>query len=177
MCTIGLQIPSLEFYNSYIMMWSNQVPGNCKTQAYQFWSTEVRLRVPWTETETSMSYTYETLKSYRRCSFDFFRRILIKQVSERFWQCYYDDVLGGIYHVIKICFSRNSRGVFLRRQENLHQTKSYKRLQKWWDTPTEKRPFLRQIAPCHRSVKYNTDLPPPSHSKLFLQVLNMVLYC
>ena len=29
----------------------------------------------------------------------------------------------------------------------------------------------------HRSVRYNTDLPPPSHSKLFLQVLGMVLYC
>ena len=28
-----------------------------------------------------------------------------------------------------------------------------------------------------RFVKYNTDLPPPSHSKLFLQVLSMVLYC
>ena len=34
----------------------------------------------------------------------------------------------------------------------------------------EKRPFLLQIALGHRSVKYNTDLPPPSHSKLFLQV-------
>ena len=55
--------------------------------------------------------------------------------------------------------------------------KSYNQLQKWWDTPTEKPPFLLQIAPGHRSVKNNTDLPPPSHSKLFLQVLSMVLYC
>ena len=54
---------------------------------------------------------------------------------------------------------------------------SYNQLQKWWDTPTEKRLFLLQIAPGHRSLKYNTDLPPPSHSKLFLQVLSMVLYC
>ena len=35
----------------------------------------------------------------------------------------------------------------------------------------KKRPFLLQIAPGHRSVRYNTDLPPPSHSKLFLQLL------
>ena len=54
---------------------------------------------------------------------------------------------------------------------------SYNQLQKCWDTPTENRPFLLQIAPGHRSVRYNTDLPPPSHSKLFLQVLSMVLYC
>ena len=50
-------------------------------------------------------------------------------------------------------------------------------LQKWWDTLTEKRPFSLLIAPGHRSVKYNTDLSPPSHSKLFLQVLSLVLYC
>ena len=55
--------------------------------------------------------------------------------------------------------------------------KSYNQLQKWWDTPTEKRPFFLQIAPGHKSVKYNTDLPPPSHSKLFLEVLSMLLYC
>ena len=42
------------------------------------------------------------------------------------------------------------------------RTSCYNQLQKWWDTPTEKRPFLLQIAPGHRSVKYNTDLPPPS---------------
>ena len=36
--------------------------------------------------------------------------------------------------------------------------------------------FLLQIAPSHRSVKYNTDLPPPSHSKLFLQVYGLVLF-
>ena len=36
---------------------------------------------------------------------------------------------------------------------------------------------MLQIAASHRSVRYNTDLPPPSHSKLFLQVLSMVLYC
>ena len=34
--------------------------------------------------------------------------------------------------------------------------------------PRKKQPFLLQIAPGHRSVRYNTDLPPPSHSKLFL---------
>ena len=33
-------------------------------------------------------------------------------------------------------------------------------------------PFLLQITPSHRSVKYNTDLPPPSYSKLLLQVLS-----
>ena len=54
----------------------------------------------------------------------------------------------------------------------------YNQNQKCWDTPTKKRPFLPQIAPGHRSVRYHTDLPPPpSHSKLFLQVLSMVLYC
>ena len=54
----------------------------------------------------------------------------------------------------------------------------YNQLQKCWDTPKNKRPLLLQIAaPGHRSVRYNTDLPPPSHSKLFLQVLSMVLYC
>ena len=31
-------------------------------------------------------------------------------------------------------------------------------------------PFMLQIAASHRSVKYNTHLPPSSHSKLFLQV-------
>ena len=41
----------------------------------------------------------------------------------------------------------------------------------------KKRPFLLQIPPGHRSVRYNTDLPSPSHSKLFLQVLSLVLYC
>ena len=44
-------------------------------------------------------------------------------------------------------------------------------LQKGWDTPTKKWPFLLQFTPGHRSVRYNTELPPPSHSKLFLQVL------
>ena len=116
--------PSLEFYNSYIMMWSNQVPGNCKTQAHQFWSTEVRLRVPWTETWTSMSYMYRKLWNLTGdVVLIAFRRTLIKQASERFWQRYY-DVSAGICHVIKICFSRNSRGVFLRREENLQRTKS-----------------------------------------------------
>ena len=37
----------------------------------------------------------------------------------------------------------------------------------------EKRPFLLQIAAGHRSVRHNTDLPPPFHSKMFLQVLSM----
>ena len=32
----------------------------------------------------------------------------------------------------------------------------------------EKRPFLLQIAAGHRSVRHNTDLPPPFHSKMFL---------
>ena len=39
---------------------------------------------------------------------------------------------------------------------------SYNQLQKWWDTSPEKRPFLLQIAPGHRAVKYNTDLSPSS---------------
>ena len=33
-------------------------------------------------------------------------------------------------------------------------------LQNCWDTPAKKWPFLLQIAPGHRSVRYNTDLPP-----------------
>ena len=33
---------------------------------------------------------------------------------------------------------------------------------------------MLQIAAGHRSLRYNTDLPPPSHSKLFLQALSMV---
>ena len=39
---------------------------------------------------------------------------------------------------------------------------------------TKKQPFLLQINASHRPVRYNTDLPPLSHSKLFLQVLSMV---
>ena len=35
-------------------------------------------------------------------------------------------------------------------------------LQKCWDTPTKNRPFLLQISSGHRSVRNNTDLPPPS---------------
>ena len=35
----------------------------------------------------------------------------------------------------------------------------YNQFQKCWDTPTKKRPFLLQIAPGHRSVRYNW---PPS---------------
>ena len=39
----------------------------------------------------------------------------------------------------------------------------------------KKRTFLLQIAASHKTVRYmyNTDLPPPSHAKLFLQVLSM----
>ena len=39
------------------------------------------------------------------------------------------------------------------------------------------RPFFLQISGSHTSVQYNTHLPPTLHSKLFLQVLSMVLYC
>ena len=46
----------------------------------------------------------------------------------------------------------------------------YKHLQKCWDTLTKNRPFLLQIAASHTSVGYITHLPPPLHSKLFLQV-------
>ena len=46
----------------------------------------------------------------------------------------------------------------------------YNQLQKYWDTPTKKRPSLLQIAPGQRSGRYNTDLLPPFHSKLLLQV-------
>ena len=45
------------------------------------------------------------------------------------------------------------------------------------ETLPENQPFLLQITPGHRSVRYNTDLPPPSNSKLLLQDLSMVLYC
>ena len=38
------------------------------------------------------------------------------------------------------------------------------------ETLTKKQPFKLQIAASHRSVRYNTDLPPPSHCKLFFQV-------
>ena len=44
-------------------------------------------------------------------------------------------------------------------------TSCYNQLQKCWDTPTKKRPFLLQIAACYRSMRYNTDLPPTSYSK------------
>ena len=54
-----------------------------------------------------------------------------------------------------------TRGVLLPRDSHdIFQIDSYKQLQKCWDTPTKKRPFLLQIAPGHRSVRYNTDLPP-----------------
>ena len=46
----------------------------------------------------------------------------------------------------------------------------YKQLQKCWDTLTKNGPFLLQIAASHTSVGYITHLPPPLHSKLFLQV-------
>ena len=49
----------------------------------------------------------------------------------------------------------------------------YNQLQKCWGTPTKKWPFSLQIVPGQRFVSYNTDLPPPSHSNLFLQVLSM----
>ena len=38
------------------------------------------------------------------------------------------------------------------------------------ETLSRIRSFLLQVAAGHRSVRYNTDLPPPSHSKLNLQV-------
>ena len=34
---------------------------------------------------------------------------------------------------------------------------------------------MLQIAASHKSVRYNTYLPPPSYSKLFLQILSMIL--
>ena len=33
------------------------------------------------------------------------------------------------------------------------------------------------LAASYRSLRYNTDLPPPSHSKLFIQFFSMALYC
>ena len=36
---------------------------------------------------------------------------------------------------------------------------------------------LLQITASHTSVQYNTHLPLTLHSKLFLQVLRMLLYC
>jgi len=48
---------------------------------------------------------------------------------------------------------------------------------KWWDNPMKNRPFLLQIAAIHTSVRYNTHIPPVLQSKLYLQVLSMVLYC
>ena len=48
---------------------------------------------------------------------------------------------------------------------------SYKQLQNCWDTPRKKWPFLLQIAPGHRSVRYNTNLPPPSHSAVPFKVV------
>ena len=53
---------------------------------------------------------------------------------------------------------------------------SYNQLQKCWDTPTKKRPFLIEIAASHTSVRYNTHLPALFLSKLFLQVFSMVLH-
>ena len=50
---------------------------------------------------------------------------------------------------------------------------SYNQLQKCGDTAMKNQPFLFQIAASHIFVRYNTHL----HSKLFLQVLSMVLYC
>ena len=43
---------------------------------------------------------------------------------------------------------------------------SYNQLQKCWDTPTKKRPFLIEIAASHTSVRYNTHLPALFLSKL-----------
>ena len=53
---------------------------------------------------------------------------------------------------------------------------SYNQFEKCWDT-RKKWPFLLQIAAIYGSLGYNTDLPPPSHSKLFIQFFSMALYC
>ena len=84
-------------------------------------------------------------------------------------------------HKQQIFISRQARGNRLWIHGELYQHTSkktywsknlacYNQLQKCWDTPTKKRPSLLQIAPGQRSVRYNTDLLPPFHSKLLLQV-------
>ena len=40
----------------------------------------------------------------------------------------------------------------------------YTQSQKCWDTPTKKRPFLLQITPGHRSVRYNTASKTKLHA-------------
>ena len=46
-----------------------------------------------------------------------------------------------------------------------------------WDNLMKNKPFLLQIAASHTSIRYNIHLPPVLQSKLYLQVLSMVLYC
>ena len=53
----------------------------------------------------------------------------------------------------------------------------YNQLQKCRHTPTEIRSFLLKIAASDTCVSYNTYPLPPLRSKLFLQVLDMVVHC
>ena len=52
----------------------------------------------------------------------------------------------------------------------------YNQLQKCRHTPTEIRSFLLKIAASDTCVSYNTYPLPPLLSKLFLQVLDMVVH-
>ena len=57
---------------------------------------------------------------------------------------------------------------------------NYKQLQKSWETPTNKRPFLLQIAASHRSVRYNTkkiDRPFSQNTVQFLKYFCNWLSC
>ena len=63
------------------------------------------------------------------------------------------------HNVLEFCLYGNAATTSCKNVETL-----------WWKTDLSD---LLQIAASHISVRYNTHL----HSKLFLQVLSMVLYC
>ena len=111
----------------------------------------------------------------------FERKTVIKHVvpSNVFWSTkplnYFQDAMVSKY----IChLTVNSFNTF-DPEMPLIWCYMYNQLQKCWDIPSKKRTFLLQIAASHKTVRYmyNTELPPPSHAKLFLQVLSMVVYC
>ena len=110
-----------------------------------------------------------------------------KEISEKFntyenssncqdIHCKCDDTAGKPYRTKLILFT-GLLSCTLRIKKNWEFVHRYNQEQNCWKTLKKKLPFLLQIAASHRSVRHNTDLPPPFHSKLLLQVLSMVLYC
>ena len=102
-----------------------------------------------------------------------------KEISEKFntyenssncqdIHCKCDDTAGKPYRTKLILFT-GLLSCTLWIKKNWEFVHRYNQEQNCWKTLKKKLPFLLQIAASHRSVRHNTDLPPPFHSKLFLQ--------